>query len=68
MIIIKNKKDINKLKKGDNYIIIPKGLDMQNPETFIKYQEEIKNLEEAIYKIFSTEPKKEEEIENKRKK
>lgn len=54
MIIIKNKKDIEKLKKGDSYIITPKGLERQNPETFIEYQEEVKRLEDIISDKFST--------------
>ncbi len=68
MIIIETEKDINKLKPGDQFLIDPVGIDYNNPESILAFQEEIKNLEEAIYKIFSTEPKKDEARRNKRKK
>lgn len=55
IIEVVTEKDIKKLKKGDSYIITPKGLDRQIPETFIEYQEEIKRLEDIIADKFSTE-------------
>jgi hypothetical protein len=60
MIIIKNEKDIKKLKKGDQFLIKPLGLDYDNPESILKIQNEVIRLENIIYDIFSTEKEKKE--------
>ena len=48
MKIIKTIADIKELKFGDQYIIEPKGLDYQNPESLIKLAPEIEKLQNAV--------------------
>ena len=55
MKIIKNKKDIETLKLGDQYIIEPKGLDYQDPLSFFKVIDEMDAIQKAIEKKFSSE-------------
>ena len=53
-IIIKTIADISLLKPQDMYIIVPVGLDYQNPLTFITTDMERLLIEEAIYTKFKT--------------
>ena len=53
-IIIKTIADISLLKPQDMYIIVPVGLDYQNPLTFITTDMERLLIEEAIYNKFKT--------------
>lgn len=55
MIIIETEKDINKLKPGDQFLIDPVGIDYNNPESILAFQEEIIRLENIIADKFSTE-------------
>ena len=48
MIIIETEKDINKLKLGDQFLIDPVGIDYNNPESILAFQEEIIRLENII--------------------
>ena len=48
MKIIKTIADVKELKFGDQYIIQPKGLDYQNPESLIKLAPEIEKLQNAV--------------------
>ncbi len=58
MIIIETEKDINKLKPGDQFLIDPVGIDYNNPESILAFQEEIIRLENIIYELFSTNDKR----------
>lgn len=53
MKIIKTIADIKELKFGDQYIIQPKGLDYQKPETIIKMADTVNKLQASIEAKFS---------------
>ena len=61
MKIIKTIADIKELKFGDQYIIEPKGLDYQKPETIVEVSAEAAKLQAAVEKHIlemTSEPKK----------
>ena len=61
MKIIKTIADIKELKFGDQYIIEPKGLDYQKPETIIEASTGVAKLQSAVEKHIeeiTSEPKK----------
>lgn len=66
MIIIETEKDINKLKPGDQFLIDPVGIDYNNPESILAFQEEIIRLENIIYELFSTNDKEKKDKRKKR--
>jgi len=66
MIIIETEKDINKLKLGDQFLIDPVGIDYNNPESILAFQEEIIRLENIIYELFSTNDKEKKDKRKKR--
>lgn len=51
--IIKSTEDIADLVAGDQYIIQPKGLDYQKPETIIKMADTVNKLQASIEAKFS---------------
>ena len=48
MKIVTNLTEAKALELGDEYIIQPKGLDYQNPESLIKLAPEIEKLQNAV--------------------
>lgn len=66
MKIIKTIADIKELKFGDQYIIEPKGLDYQEPETIIKMADTVNKLQASIEAKFSKPEKKLEKLLSKR--
>ena len=57
MKIISKVQDIKDLEYGDQYVIMPDGVDYQKPETLIKSAKEIERLQSLIEKKFKKEKK-----------
>ena len=66
MKIVTNLTEAKSLEIGDEYIIEPKGLDYQKPETIIKMADTVNKLQASIEAKFSKPEKKLEKLLSKR--